>query len=95
MQLSRIRLLPRVCNGEAQGGPRVEDTGSWGPLINQPVYSIPVLPTGLPFDQEFTPAVATDEGEAQEVEGLRLAEPRCLRFFAAKRPNSMSRVFSG
>jgi hypothetical protein len=31
---------------------------------------------GLPFDQEATPAgFAADEGEAQEVEGLRLCEP--------------------
>jgi hypothetical protein len=38
---------------------------------------------GLPFDQEATPAgFAADEGEAQEVEGLRLCEPAA---FAAVR----------
>ena len=37
-----------------------------------------VLP-GLPFDLEFTLAsLAADEGEAQEVEGLRFAEPSPL-----------------
>ena len=34
---------------------------------------------GLPFDLEFTRAgLAADEGEAQEVEGFRLAEPSPL-----------------
>src|SRR5882724_12520051 len=36
----------------------------------------------LPFDQELaSPRLATDEGEAEEVEGLRLAEPAPLAVF--------------
>src|SRR5205814_6795672 len=32
--------------------------------------------SGLPFDDEFSPAGLTaDEGETQEIEGLRFAEP--------------------
>src|SRR5207245_3411873 len=55
------------------------------------------VPPGFPFDLEFAlPSLAANEGEAQEVEGLRLAEPAPQRRrSAAKRPNSMSRVFSG
>jgi hypothetical protein len=50
---------------------------------------------GPPFDLEFSPAsFAADKGEAQEGEGLGLPCPRRLRFAAAKRPNSISRVFS-
>lgn len=38
--------------------------------------------SGLPFDLEFTPAgSAADEGEAQEVEGLRFAESAPLAVF--------------
>src|SRR2546422_526464 len=41
--------------------------------------------TGLPFDLEFTRAsFAADEGETQEVEGLRLAEPMPLAAFRRK-----------
>src|SRR5438876_3517477 len=41
--------------------------------------------TGLPFDLEFTRAsFAADEGEAQEVEGLRFAEPVPLTAFRRK-----------
>ena len=37
---------------------------------------------GFPFDLEFTsPRLAADEGEAQEVESLRLAEPAPLATF--------------
>jgi hypothetical protein len=40
---------------------------------------------GLPFDLEFTRAgLAADEGEAQEVEGLRFAEPAPLAAFRRK-----------
>jgi len=40
---------------------------------------------GLPFDLEFARAgFAADEGEAQEVEGLRLAEPTPLAAFRRK-----------
>src|ERR1700752_244632 len=40
------------------------------------------VPPGLPFDLEFTRAGFTaDEGEAQEVEGLRFAEPTPLAAF--------------
>ncbi len=40
------------------------------------------VPAGLPFDQEFAPAgFAADEGEAQEGEGLRFAEPAPLAVF--------------
>src|SRR2546430_123650 len=55
------------------------------------------VPPGFPFDLEFAlPSLAANEGEAKEVEGLRLAEPAPQRRrSAAKRPNSMSRVFSG
>jgi hypothetical protein len=41
--------------------------------------------SGLPFDLEFTGAgFATNEGEAQEVEGLRFAEPTPLAAFHRK-----------
>jgi len=44
----------------------------------------PVAP-GLPFDLELVLAcLAADEGEAQEVEGLRLAEPTPLTVFRRK-----------
>src|SRR5262249_1595066 len=37
------------------------------------------VPSALPFDLEFAGAgFAADEGEAQEIEGLRLAEPAPL-----------------
>src|SRR5712691_9595621 len=40
---------------------------------------------GVPFDLELVPAcLAADEGEAQEVEGLRLAEPTPLAVFRRK-----------
>jgi len=40
---------------------------------------------GLPFDLEFARAgLAADEGEAQEVEGLRFAEPAPLTAFRRK-----------
>src|SRR4051794_33545362 len=40
---------------------------------------------GLPLDLEFARAgLAADEGEAQEVEGLRLAEPAPLAAFCRK-----------
>jgi hypothetical protein len=49
---------------------------------------------GFPFDLELARAsFPADEGEAQEVEGLRFAEP--ARRSAANRPNSINRVFSG
>jgi hypothetical protein len=39
---------------------------------------------GFPFDLEFASArLAADEGEAQEIEGLRLAQPALPAFFAA------------
>ena len=52
---------------------------------------------GLPLEQEVARAgFAADEGEAQEVEGLRFAEPALLaRLSAARRPNSIRRVLSG
>src|ERR1043166_311674 len=50
----------------------------------------------LPLDLEFAGlCFAADEGEAQEAEGLRLAEPTPFAALRRKRPNSMSRVFSG
>src|SRR5947208_8632508 len=43
------------------------------------------VPPGLPLDLEFArAALAADEGEAQEVEGLRLAEPTPLAAFCRK-----------
>ena len=43
------------------------------------------IPSGLPFDLEFTPAsFATDEDEAQEGEGLRFAKPAPLAVFHRK-----------
>src|SRR5215204_4686074 len=40
------------------------------------------IPAGLPLDQELAPPrLAADEREAQEVEGLRLAEPASLAVF--------------
>src|SRR5262245_2222960 len=40
---------------------------------------------GLPFDLEFArPGLAADEGEAQEIEGLRFAEPSPLAAFRRK-----------
>src|SRR5262252_10398596 len=43
------------------------------------------VPPGLPFDLEFVlTSLAADEGEAQEVEGLRLAKPTPLAAFRRK-----------
>jgi hypothetical protein len=43
------------------------------------------VPPGFPFDLEFTLAsFAADEGEAQEVEGLRLAVLAALATFRRK-----------
>src|SRR5712691_4699606 len=43
------------------------------------------VPPGLPFNLEFTRAsFAANEGEAQEVEGLRFAEPTPLAAFRRK-----------
>src|SRR5436305_11563767 len=54
------------------------------------------VPSGLPFDLEFSrTGFAADEGEAQEVKVSGLPSPPRLRRSSAKRPNSMSRVFSG
>ena len=45
-------------------------------LLDHPQLRPHAVAPGLPFEQEFAPAgFAADEGEAQEVEGLRLAEP--------------------
>src|SRR5947208_9966638 len=50
--------------------------------------------TGFPLEEEFAPSrLAADEGHTEEVEGL--PRPRCLRLFAAWRPNSIRRVFFG
>src|SRR4249920_1236825 len=43
------------------------------------------VPSGFPFDLEFPcSGLAADEGEAQEVEGLRLAESLPLAAFPCK-----------
>src|SRR6266699_4966494 len=48
-------------------------------ILDRPQRRPHAIPPGLPFEQEFAPAgFAADEGEAQEVEGLRLAEPSLL-----------------
>src|SRR5262245_45325843 len=45
------------------------------------------VPPGPPFDLEFARAgLAADEGEAQEVEGFRLAKPAPLAAFRRKAP---------
>src|SRR6266536_2344125 len=41
MQLSRIRLLPRVRDGEAPIGPGMKDTRLWEPVVNQAVHPSP------------------------------------------------------
>src|SRR5712691_9343490 len=47
-------------------------------LFYRPELCSHAVPPGLPFDQEFAlVGFAADEGEAQKVEGLRLAEPSC------------------
>ena len=56
VQLSRIRLLPRVCDGEALVGPGVKDTRSGEPLVNQPVH---------PFPVEIGPLAASGEYHCQ------------------------------
>jgi hypothetical protein len=42
VQLSRIRLLPQVCDGKALIGPGMKDTRFWEPLVNQLVHGVPV-----------------------------------------------------
>src|SRR6266516_694570 len=157
VRLSRIRLPPRVCDGEAIARPRVEDDRSRKPVVRQLRHPCPCDPIllaakpqrappevdnmvpehvqcprigrhcvivevaaddvpqplslfgnwlmhapphllfdhlelrlhavspGLPLDLEFALASpAADEGEAQEVEGLRLAEPAPLAAFRRK-----------
>jgi hypothetical protein len=49
-------------------------------------------PDGEGIGLVASPAVV---GEAQEREGLRFPLPHCFRLWAAWRPNSISRVFSG
>jgi hypothetical protein len=45
------------------------------------------IASGLPLDQELAPSrLAADEGEAQEVEDLRLAEPASLAVFRREAP---------
>src|ERR687897_3268949 len=45
-------------------------------LLDLPELGSHAVAAGLPFDQEAAPtALAADEDEAQEVEGLRFAEP--------------------
>src|SRR6516225_4119504 len=45
-------------------------------LLDLPQLRLHAVPSGLPLELEFARAgLAADEGEAQEVEGLRLAEP--------------------
>src|SRR6266498_3148295 len=157
VRLSRIRLPPRVCDGEAIARPRVEDDRFRKPVVRQLRHPCPCDPIllaakpqrappevdnmvpehvqcprigrhcvivevaaddvpqplslfgnwlmhapphllfdhlelrlhavspGLPLDLEFALAsLAADEGEAQEVEGLRLAEPAPLAAFRRK-----------
>src|SRR5882724_6117843 len=157
VRLSRIRLPPRVCDGEAIAWPRMEDDWFREPGVHQVRHPSPcepillaatpqrappeigdmmpehmqcmsvgwhcvvvevatdngpqplsllgdrlvhappqfrfdhlelrvhAVPPGLPFDLEFPRAgPAADEGEAQEVEGLRLAEPAPLAAFRRK-----------
>src|SRR5258707_5629934 len=48
-------------------------------VLDHPQLRPHAVPPGFPSDQELTPAgFAADEGEAQEVEGLRLAAPALL-----------------
>src|SRR6516164_3046940 len=142
VRLSRIRLPPWVCDGEAIARPRMKDdrfrepglrplrhpyprdailvaatpqrappevddmvpehgqcTGvGWHcviaevatndvpqPLFDHPQLRPHAISPGLPFDLEFALAgLAADEGEAQEVEGLRSAEPTPLAAFRRK-----------
>ena len=49
---------------------------------------------GLPWIWNLPDEFAADEGETQEIEGLRFAEAAPLAALAARRPNSISRVFS-
>src|SRR6266542_6252617 len=54
-------------------------------LFDHPQLRPHAVSPGLPFDLEFALAsLAADEGEAQEVEGLRLAEPAPLAAFRRK-----------
>jgi hypothetical protein len=51
---------------------------------------------GFPHDEELAlTVVRADKGEAQEVEGLRLAKPTPRAPVRGKAADSMSRVFSG
>src|ERR1700730_7451814 len=157
VRLSRIRLPPRVCDGEALARPRMEDDRFRKPVVRQLRHPCPRDPIllaatpqrtppevgdmvpehvqcprigrhcvvvevaandvpqpfplnwdrlvhapphllfdhlelrphavapGLPYDLEFALAsLAADEGEAQEVEGLRLAKPAPLAAFRRK-----------
>src|SRR6516165_3450685 len=54
-------------------------------LFDHPQLRPHAISPGLPFDLEFALAgLAADEGEAQEVEGLRSAEPTPLAAFRRK-----------
>ena len=54
-------------------------------LFDHPQLRPHAVRPGLPFDLEFALAsLAADEGEAQEVEGFRLAEPAPLAAFRRK-----------
>jgi hypothetical protein len=63
-------------------------------LFDYPQLRLHAVAPGLPFDLEFASVgFAADEGEVLKVSGL--PSPRRSRRSAAKRPNSMIRVFSG
>src|SRR4051794_22063335 len=65
-------------------------------LLDHPQLRLHAVPPALPPKLEFAGAgLATDEGKAQEVEVSGLPSPRRRRRSAAKRPNSINRVFSG
>src|SRR5215471_15388243 len=56
-------------------------------LLNLPKLLLHAVPPGFPLHLEFARSgLAADEGEAQEVEGLRLAKPETLTAFRRKAP---------
>ena len=60
VRLSRIRLLPRVADGEALIGPRMADARLWKPYVGQLHDLIPSDPPLLAAAAERAPPAAGD-----------------------------------
>src|SRR6266511_5313181 len=76
MQLSRIRLPPRVCNGEALIRPRMEDTRFGEPVVNQLVHPSPgeigLLTASVEYPMPASGDLGPEHCECPSVHGHRV-----------------------